>query len=71
MSNKLQYHVQDTRAKATSWARSLKMGDAALDIITFPFIALSYIVGLLFYVIKYFVGLLIFGFKKGARVEDK
>ena len=71
MSNKLQHHVQDTRAKATSWANSLKMKDAALDILTFPIIALSYLIGLFFFVIKYFIGLLIFGFKKGARVEDK
>ena len=47
------------------------MKDAALDILTFPIIALSYLIGLFFFVIKYFVGLLIFGFKKGARTEDK
>ncbi len=62
-----QADIQETRRRARGWAESLKLREAALDLLVLPLYTVSYLVGFVWFAIKYMVGILVMGFNSGSR----
>jgi type II secretory pathway component PulF len=51
--------------------QSLKLREAAENVLTFPFVALGWLIGWLWLLLRVVIALIVMGFERGARINHE